>query len=165
MPWTHRGPNSKAGFTLIEIVVVLVVIAVLASIAIPNYRAVQTKAEAARISTQLHYLEDAIIQAIIEGAVASDFVGINAGSVEQSVLGDFLTMANLSDVPEGMSFQLTAGPKRYTNGYYVSIGIISDASHQAILDELHAMFPRTSSEGASYLWVDVDSDYLAVAEN
>lgn len=52
--------SRKRGFTLIEIVVVLTIISILASIAIVNYRAVQNKAEAARIATALHYIEEAI---------------------------------------------------------------------------------------------------------
>ena len=58
-PYTHR----RSGMTLIEIVAVLVIVSVLSGISVQNYRRVQVKAEAARIATELHYLEDAVIAA------------------------------------------------------------------------------------------------------
>ena len=120
--------RARLGFTLIEIVVVLVIISVLAGIAAQNFSGVRTKAEAARIATQLHYIEDAIIEAILDGATANDF-RITPDRVEASVLGDYLTPANLTDVPDGMGFRIT--PAAQANGFRVLVGIVSDRSHAA----------------------------------
>ena len=104
----HPQARSKSGFTLIEMVIVVTIISVLASIAIPNYQAVRTKAEAARIATQLHYLEDAIIEALLDGATMADLATIDAANISGSVLGDYLTAANLTDVPDGFSFDISS---------------------------------------------------------
>jgi len=158
--------RNQSGFTLIEIVVVVMIIGILSSIAVVNFNKVRDKAEAARIATQFHYLEDAVIAAIIAGASQADLKSITASDVATSVLSDYVTEANMTDIPDGMSIDISA--TQDTGGgvehFAVWIAINSDASHAGILNELQAMFPRTLNRMGDYEWVQVDSRDLAVEE-
>jgi len=156
--------KRQSGFTLIEIVVVVLIIGILSSIAVVNYNKVRDKAEAARIATQFHYLEDAVIEAIIAGATEADLKSIGPNNVATSVLADYITTANMTDIPEGMNIAVSATPVRSggSNHFSVQISITSDASHTGILNELQAMFPRTLNRMGEYEWVAVDSKHLAV---
>jgi prepilin-type N-terminal cleavage/methylation domain-containing protein len=154
--------KDTRGFTLIEIVVVVLIVGVLSGIAVQNFNKVRTKAEAARIATQLHYLEDAVIEAIISGATQADFASIFAADVEASVLGDFFTAAEMQDVPEGMQLSVSSAPAG--NGFNVWLTVQSDTSHEAILAELEAMFPRTLNRVGDIEWVAVNSEMLSVRD-
>ena len=50
--------SGKAGFSLIELMVVIVVIGVLAALAIPKYTGVSNKAKAVEAHTNLNFLYD-----------------------------------------------------------------------------------------------------------
>jgi len=158
--------RDQSGFTLIEIVVVVMIIGILSSIAVVNFNKVRDKAEAARISTQLHYLEDAVIEAIIAGATLADLAKIDATNVATSVLSDYVTEANMRDIPDGMSFLIIATPVGSVDdgNFKVWIELDSDASHAAILDELQAMMPKTINHSGNSEWVTVDSRDLAIQE-
>ena len=166
----RQAPSTSrsGGFTLIEIVVVLTIISILSSIAIVNYRAVQNKAEAARIATQLHYIEDAVIEAILFGATVRDFASINAQNVDQSALGEYLTTANLTDMPPGFSIAMnaeyadsTSNPRHFR--VFIIVETTDDDQGEAILRELDAMFPpHTTSLSPGEEWIAIDSRTLAL---
>jgi len=152
--------SAERGFTLIELVVVLTIGAILAGIGIQNYNLVLTKAEAARIATQLHYIEDAVVEAILDGAGPSE-LNVAATGLERSALADYLTDANLGDVPEGVGFHVV--PSVGVDPFLVNIGITSDPRHADIIEELHSMFPRTGgvTRNGLEIWVSIDSGTLA----
>jgi prepilin-type N-terminal cleavage/methylation domain-containing protein len=151
--------RDQSGFTLIEIVVVVLIIGILSSIAVVNFNGVRDKAEAARIATQLHCVEDAVIETISSGATLADLAKIDAPNVATSVLSDYITVANLTDIPDWMSFQITAslvGAVGIGN-FEVWIEQDSDASHAA-------MMPKTINHSGNAERVTVDSRDLAVEE-
>jgi len=53
-----KGKNASRGFTLVEILIVLGIMGILASISIPNFRSYVQKAEYASMMTTLKYLMD-----------------------------------------------------------------------------------------------------------
>jgi len=61
---THS--NTKSAFTLVEIMVVVAIIALLASIAVPNFLRARKRSQATRILNDLRIIDSAIDQYAIE---------------------------------------------------------------------------------------------------
>lgn len=51
--------GSRAGFTLVELMIVIVIIGILASIAVPKYQGMKLRAQAARIISDFNMIRDA----------------------------------------------------------------------------------------------------------
>ena len=75
MKKTMHGLNNEKGFTLIEIIAVLIVLAILAAVAVPRYMSVQ--AEARNAAAQAAVAEG---KARVNAAAAS-YILSNAGSI------------------------------------------------------------------------------------
>jgi prepilin-type N-terminal cleavage/methylation domain-containing protein len=154
------------GFTLIEILVVICIIAILSSIAILNYQKIKTKAQAAQLASHLHAIEDGIITAIIDGRTKSDFFpgshSIKSSTFNNSILKSYLTLANFTEVPTGISFSVSSRAKPKSSGFIVYVTITGVQGTEKILDELEKMFPKTLSHRGKYEWVSVDSETLKV---
>lgn len=63
--------NTKRGFTLVEIMIVVAIIALLASIAVPNFLRARKRSQATRILEDLRMLDGAMDQYAIENNKAS----------------------------------------------------------------------------------------------
>jgi prepilin-type N-terminal cleavage/methylation domain-containing protein len=61
-----RQPGPKRAFTLVEIMIVVAIIALLASIAVPGFLRARKRAQAARILNDLRLIDSAIDQYAIE---------------------------------------------------------------------------------------------------
>ena len=76
-----KTPHSKKGFTLLELIVVIVILGILAALAIPSFSNVKTKAaEKTAISSAEGIVRDARAIAAFDGASLSDFYVDRAGS-------------------------------------------------------------------------------------
>jgi prepilin-type N-terminal cleavage/methylation domain-containing protein len=62
----HLNRNRRAGFTLVEIMIVVAIIALLAAIAVPNLLRSRKRAQASRILRDLRLIDSAIDQYAIE---------------------------------------------------------------------------------------------------
>ena len=66
---------GRRGFTLVEIMIVVAIIALLAAIAVPNFMRARKRAQAARVLEDLRLIDDAVDQYAIENhLIAGDAV-------------------------------------------------------------------------------------------
>ncbi|HWC59344.1 MAG TPA: prepilin-type N-terminal cleavage/methylation domain-containing protein [Verrucomicrobiae bacterium] len=63
---SHFERNSKKGFTLVEIMIVVAIIALLAAIAVPNFLRARKRSQGTRILEDLRLLDEACDQYAIE---------------------------------------------------------------------------------------------------
>lgn len=156
--------NSRRGFTLIEMVIVVTIIGILSSLVVVNYNAVLNKAEAARIATQLHYVEEGVIEALLDGLDVSTLSGLTTpANVESSAFGPYLTSANLGNLPDGVTLSIAIVAEG--NSFDVVLLIRSDDSHTAIIEELHTMLPRQIDvRNAGHMgWIRINIRDLAIS--
>lgn len=83
-------PSSRRGFTLVEIMIVVAIIALLASIAVPNFLRARKRSQAVRILEDLRMLDSAQDQYAIENnkttGAKSNFTDLRAYLKTGSVL-------------------------------------------------------------------------------
>jgi prepilin-type N-terminal cleavage/methylation domain-containing protein len=66
IPNPSRKNRNRAGFTLVEIMIVVAIIALLASIAVPGFLRARKRAQASRVLNDLRLIDSAIDQYAIE---------------------------------------------------------------------------------------------------
>ena len=136
----QSGPRlaRSEGFTLIEMVVVVAVVAVLSTIAVGNYSKVKVHAQAAVIAHDLELLEDAIIQTAIMEDLGPGDAPINLEELRSLLKGN----AHLTDL------RLPAGVSVFYNGTTdrksTVIRLMADDRHRSLLQILGTMRPNTS---------------------
>src|SRR5450755_1812401 len=106
--------KNRGGFTLVEIMIVVAIIALLAAIAVPGFLRARKRSQASRVINDLRLIDSAVDQYAIEnnkatGAVVNTndwIVYLKKGSVLYNTAADILgnsygvqTVDNLPDVP------------------------------------------------------------------
>jgi prepilin-type N-terminal cleavage/methylation domain-containing protein len=164
---TMKTLKNETGFTLIEIVVVIAIISIISAIAFVNYRHIVVKTHAAQIASNLHFIEDGIMMAIIDGRTKDDFRGrITAANFESSVLKPYVNHGNFTKVPRGITLSTVASGSAAKNAgpedFAVLVWVVGEKGTERILEELEKMFPKTLNHIGQREFVVVDSSTLAV---
>lgn len=80
-------PSSSAGFTLIELMIVVAIIGILAAVALPTYQAHVAKSQAARVMAEASGLRSLLEACVNEGKTT---IGAGAGDCDPSAVGSAL---------------------------------------------------------------------------
>ena len=107
--------TKRGGFTLVEIMIVVAIIALLAAIAVPNFLRARKRSQATRILEDLRIIDSAIDQYAIEnnksGGAATNWTDIQAYLKKGSVLYNSSGMDLLGNQYSAGSFSVDSLPK------------------------------------------------------
>src|SRR5882672_10200404 len=117
---SHNLSNRRGGFTLVEIMIVVAIIALLAAIAVPNFLRARKRSQATRILEDLRIIDSAIDQYAIENnkggganvAWTDIQVYLKRGSViynsgGSDLLGNFYVGYSVDSIPKLRSTSFT----------------------------------------------------------
>ena len=103
--------KRHGGFTLVEIMIVVAIIALLAAIAVPGFLRARKRSQASRVINDLRLIDSAVDQYAIENNKASGFVvtipdwtkylkaGTNLYTTGQDILGNSYSVVAVDTVP------------------------------------------------------------------
>jgi general secretion pathway protein G len=132
----QRAPGSRGGeqgFTLLELMIVMIIIGVLAAIAVPSYLASVRKAKEAVLREDLHTMRSAI-----------DSYTVDKSKAPQS-LNDLVESGYLKAIPKD---PITARTDTWIADQSDTLTSVDET--QGGITDVHSGAQETSSEGTSY---------------
>lgn len=95
-----KNPTRRAGFTIVELLIVVVIIAVLAAITIVSYNGIQTRARASKMNSDIAQLNKAIIAARqATGKTLAGVTGASSSYVTSDACGSKTSGTDLAALP------------------------------------------------------------------
>lgn len=128
-----RIRNGESGFTLVELMIVMAIIAVLAMVAIPRFTAAIQNAKEAALKEDLHVMRDAI-----------DSYTMDKNKAPQS-LDDLVTAGYLREIPKDPITQSTTTWQTTTDDSIENL----DQTESGITD-VHSGSDQSGSNGQPY---------------
>ena len=105
-------PSNQKGFTLIELMIVIAIIGILATIAVPNYQRYILQAEAVVLVSKIKFIKTALETIKISDEKYPEFEHANAGKVPDALKG-FLS-DEIFNGPDTIVIRLRTGsPKAF----------------------------------------------------
>ena len=133
--------NKQAGFTLIELMIVVAIIAILAAIATPLYRDYLSRTRASAATTELAGIRTAVAECVTE---RQTLAGCDAGTFGIPAVADFAATLNVLSLDS------------ITNGVITATTGATDAGTGTALDYIVA--PTIAGTGAANItWANTGS--------
>jgi general secretion pathway protein G len=129
----RRAHGGEQGFTLLELMIVMLIIGILAAIAVPSYLASVKKAKEAVLKEDLHTLRSAI-----------DSYTVDKAKAPQS-LDDLVQAGYLKAIPKD---PITARTDTWITSQSDTLTSIDET--QPGIDDVHSGAQETSSDGTAY---------------
>ncbi|HEY4358628.1 MAG TPA: prepilin-type N-terminal cleavage/methylation domain-containing protein [Acidobacteriaceae bacterium] len=128
-----RSKSGERGFTLVELLIVMAVIALLASLAIPRYLQSLQRAREAVLKEDLHVLRQAIDSYTVDKEKAPQ-------SLDDLVQGGYLKVVPVDPMTNRSDTWMTGQSENMTTIYETQGGI----------DDVHSGAQGLASDGSSY---------------
>ena len=113
--------KNRGGFTLVEIMIVVAIIALLAAIAVPNFLRARKRSQATRILEDLRIIDSAIDQYAIEnnksGGATVSWTDVQAYLKKGSVIYNSTATDLLGNAFSGGTFSVDSLPKLSTTSF------------------------------------------------
>jgi prepilin-type N-terminal cleavage/methylation domain-containing protein len=95
---SYLKSKKTQGFTLVEVMVVMAIISLLASIAVPNYIRSRKRAQAAQVKADLRMIDDAIQFYVIEHGKSDTSMFVMGDLLPYAKTGSRLVLSNGQDI-------------------------------------------------------------------
>ena len=139
--------NKKKGFTLIELIVVVVILGVLAAVAIPRLTGNQEKAKISADKATLGTLQSAFAIAVANGDIQSDVTITIKADKDDGVITDTMAKVgsnNFKLIESGAAFKLDANKKFLKDtGLQWTIDKDGKITKSPIIDETSGVISNT----------------------